>query len=322
MTILTSTVDPTSPKPDVGPSNPTPVAVRGASRPDYKRHSLFWFDDRTMVYAAGDVLFRVSVGRLRYHSEVFYQIMGIPAAPGSKEGTEEVPLVLVNVAPKEFESFLRWVYNVDASPLTSSLAASTTFDEETLLHILKLSHNWECQDGVDFAFHQLDTRFSLAESHKLQLGCRYKFREWVGPAVRALMDTPFSSLSFDQSDQIGFHTYVFLTKAKDTVLKERSLMAAFPPVRNQDVHKGCIEARCDRIWSETWWSSIGMRIFHPTSPLPLIGIPAILHRTPYPGIIPECREASLAALVNHPLFLTEINIIEEVVGSILAHYAL
>ena len=112
-------------------------------------------------------------------------------------------------------------------------------DETFLVNILKLSSLWDINVGRQYAISYLDA-LTLHPARRLELSRMFHVHKWVEPAVRALLQMTFKSLSAENATQIGFHMYIMLCKTKEALEYERKLAAHCVPPMNFDQSYRCI----------------------------------------------------------------------------------
>jgi hypothetical protein len=140
-------------------------------------------------------------------------------------------------------------------------------DEKFLVNILKLSSLWDINVGRRYAISYLDA-LTLHPARRLELSRMFQVHKWVEPAVRALLQMTFKSLSAENATQIGFHTYIMLCKTKEALEYERKLAVhCVPPMDFVQSYRCISHDKCRRTWKEIWWKRVGKKLLHPDNPL-------------------------------------------------------
>ncbi|KZV97705.1 hypothetical protein EXIGLDRAFT_832719 [Exidia glandulosa HHB12029] len=100
-----------------------------------QRDATLWFDDGNLVLQAEMTTFKVSRSFICRESEFFagmHSLDGNPLPAGGQDGTEERPLLLLQVSAPAFANILRMLYTV--------WGAELEFDKEELIAMLRVAH--------------------------------------------------------------------------------------------------------------------------------------------------------------------------------------
>jgi len=155
--------------------------------------------------------------------------------------------------------------------------------KEVLLSILGLSHRFMMDSGVNWAiqaFDNLDSDNALTPASRLRLAFQYEIQQWILPAISTLIDQQNSRkqlrLIMNESiDQMGWRTYIIISKAIETIQAARSAVAITPPT----VHHApsCRkEQECNRVWIYFWLTTVLRRLFAADNPMSLASLPSFL----------------------------------------------
>ncbi|THV01313.1 hypothetical protein K435DRAFT_793390 [Dendrothele bispora CBS 962.96] len=137
----------------------------------WKINENHWDNEKVVVFRVEDELFKLNLSRLTDVSEGFEAILNLPGV----EGTVENPLYMgESVSKAEFRAFLEWIKHTAWAPLPSN-------QEDLLLSILKISHKWICEPGMQYAVRMLD--YSLDVYKRIELAQAYGIPSWVKRAV-------------------------------------------------------------------------------------------------------------------------------------------
>ena len=98
----------------------------------------------------------------------------------------------------------------------------------------------------------------------LALGRCHGIPEWIGPAIRHLIDTPLSSIASDPEvlPYMSLETHLVITRLRDKLqLQKLHLTLRAPDVTHA---KDCADNRaCSNAWDSTWLNIVGRKVLHP-----------------------------------------------------------
>ena len=128
---------------------------------------------------------------------------------------------------------------------------------------------WQIDQGVEFAIHHLERQSTIFPPRRLELARRYSIFQWVKPALKLLIfeDFLWVGLTPEECNQISFHVYRIITKARGIVERERWSLALIRPQLRLSTcpnHGGC-----EKAWKTFWEAKMQLRLLHPADPLPL-----------------------------------------------------
>jgi len=151
---------------------------------------------------------------------------------------------------------------------------------------------WDILPGIEFASQEL-LKFNLHPAHCLYLARQYHLLDWITAPVRNLLASPLELYTPNSKpeEKLDFDLYMIIATAKESIATERKRLGNHPPFpQNFDNEPFCAQHNsCKKIWTEKWFFTIGRRIHHPTTPLPLSLVPAALEEIDHHGMNPECK---------------------------------
>ncbi|KAF9440187.1 hypothetical protein P691DRAFT_768158 [Macrolepiota fuliginosa MF-IS2] len=100
------------------------------------------------------------------------------------------PIFLPGVKANDLASFIHWFFHLNFDKNTMS-----EMSEDILMGILVMSCHWGMQDGE--AFIKANIKCTVSLSHFLELGGRFKIKEWIGLASQLLISSPLALLKMD-----------------------------------------------------------------------------------------------------------------------------
>ncbi|KAF8155226.1 hypothetical protein K438DRAFT_1987135 [Mycena galopus ATCC 62051] len=231
------------------------------------RHSSLYFEDGTLTLKAGDgTLYNVYRAPLVLRSEFFKGMLTLPvsnlpppsrneSAPGyiakakaqGLDGTGDDTAVEIpaQFSSFEIEKFLEFIFLQGWSTTVPDLA--------TACAILRLSHFFVVDTGINFARHHLDTHEGLSAFSRLKLGFNYHIKPWIAKAFDDLMATPINKITAEEEEEMGWTAYRALAKAQASVLDHRLTLASNPPIPNH-CNWCSNHAYCAKAWNEMWTS--------------------------------------------------------------------
>ncbi|EDQ99625.1 uncharacterized protein LACBIDRAFT_295936 [Laccaria bicolor S238N-H82] len=171
----------------------------------------------TYYIMGGDLHFLVEKTLFRVHSYFFIRdsvkfnkILQPSATAGQfREGSESNPIVIPDISPDDFATFLWVFYN----------PKYTSYDHapvESWVLILKLAHKWEFVAVKDCAARQLETKtdISVAERLRLYQEVEVDSDKYIVPLFKALCkrDIP---LTLEESKLLGIETVYLISTARE-----------------------------------------------------------------------------------------------------------
>ena len=142
---------------------------------------------------------------------------------------------------------------------------STQYTLAYLVAVLKLSRQWGCTSGEDFALRRLMAiEPSVPSALRLRLARVYQIENWLKPALRRIVFAPLKMLSDDDLAWLGYETYVFIARVKEEYDSLRRRLAFTAPPIPWSPRNGCTSHDvCLKVWREIWIRRIGERLLHP-----------------------------------------------------------
>ncbi|KAJ7723064.1 hypothetical protein B0H16DRAFT_1737425 [Mycena metata] len=228
------------------------------------RHNWLYFADGTLTLQARDstlaadgTLFNVYRHHLIAKSGFFSGMLTLPSpnqptptlkASNGTSDTTAVPLP-PNFTTVEYEKFLNFIFNIASwspdVPLVADLCA-----------ILKTSHFFAVESGVEYAVHFLEAHANFPAPMQFRMGCDYSLVSWVTAAFDDLMAIPVNDITPEDEELIGNKAFRALALTQAEVTDHRMSLAVCPPLpthatwcRNQEY--------CQTQWDSAWTSMAG-----------------------------------------------------------------
>ena len=136
----------------------------------------------------------------------------------------------------------------------------------SLVAILNVSRLWMIENSICWAVSHLNQLY-LSPAHKLELARMYTIPEWVAPAIHSLILSPLSTISENDTHQLGLCVYSIIAKAHEMIEVERKPLAAVPPGLSLDPSANCSNSehpQCKDAWIKFWWQKVAHQLLHPT----------------------------------------------------------
>ncbi|KAJ7635199.1 hypothetical protein FB45DRAFT_1057104 [Roridomyces roridus] len=260
------------------------------------RHPKLYFIDGSLILKAGDgsdTLYNVYRGTMIASSEFFQTMLSLPQEGmqvlmetgdtkswlqqakdlGLDGSCDEKALTLPpQFRAQEIEVFLDFMFTQGWMVLKPS--------PESLCAILKLSHYFVVQRGIDWAKNGLDSPEALLPVMRLSLGFAYGFGDWVRGAFDALFSIPINDFEPAEEYLIGSVAFLTLAKVQQKVLETR-IDLAFAPVVVNHSNSCSNHAYCQMQWDGMWKSTDGVlgALLRDEEPgcLVLAGLPSYPH---------------------------------------------
>ncbi|KAJ7602278.1 hypothetical protein FB45DRAFT_1047211 [Roridomyces roridus] len=260
------------------------------------RHPKLYFIDGSLILKAGDgsdTLYNVYRGTMIASSKFFQTMLSLPQEGmqvlmetgdtkswlqqakdlGLDGSCDEKALTLPpQFRAQEIEVFLDFMFTQGWMVLKPS--------PESLCAILKLSHYFVVQRGIDWAKNGLDSPEALLPVMRLSLGFAYGFGDWVRGAFDALFSIPINDFEPAEEYLIGSVAFLTLAKVQQKVLETR-IDLAFAPVVVNHSNSCSNHAYCQMQWDGMWKSTDGVlgALLRDEEPgcLVLAGLPSYPH---------------------------------------------
>lgn len=190
---------------------------------------------------------------------------------------------------------------------SSYLQAESTLDY--LLSILKLSHFYLIDDGLQFSIHGLK-KYPLTAALRMHIALRYDRPQWIEPAFRDLVARPCKDFTLEEVSQMGMEAYFSVTRTQCRLDHLVKTIAYWPPQVEHTVHCYAQDV-CEATWEEAWWTGYARLLLHPDRPADLYEAVMELETTDIPGFDPMCKVWTLDAMRNNSAFAQSKEIIME-----------
>ncbi|KAJ7503918.1 hypothetical protein B0H11DRAFT_2273688 [Mycena galericulata] len=206
-------------------------------------------------------------------------------------------------------NFQRWSTKI---PSLSSLVA-----------ILKLSHFFDVDSGMEYAIHHLDAPH-LNAPLRLVLAITYDVDKWIATAFTSLMQIPMDKLSDNDEKLLGHQTYKLLVRTHAKIDTHRHDLASYPPTV---LHAGyCVDQRsCAKAWDNAWFGKARSGMVSALLDAKLRGaaLCSAMREFQVYGMPEDCRVRTLASIANTPEkrsgFKKESVIVEEAIKELMGH---
>ncbi|KAJ7802692.1 hypothetical protein B0H14DRAFT_3488196 [Mycena olivaceomarginata] len=224
------------------------------------------------LQAADGTLYNVYRHNLISQSEVFNGMLTLPipnhptlslsdstrallekAKDAGLEGTSDATVVAIpaQFTAMECDKFLELfsIHEGDWTPAIPSL--------DDLCAILKTSHFFVVQTGIDYATHHLDQHEKLGPARRFRMGCDYHIPSWVTRAFDELVTIPIMDVSTEDQERLGWETLWAVARAQAAITDHRVTLAVCPP---EPIHESqCYNIyHCTSEWEKAWTSQTGI----------------------------------------------------------------
>ncbi|KAJ7436770.1 hypothetical protein B0H11DRAFT_2255843 [Mycena galericulata] len=272
-----------------------------ANQATYTRHPRFWATEtRTMVYAVEQTTYRFPLAVLMMMSPPLTAIFNIPQSVTTMdkdgkvqptEGSEENPIILTGITSTQLDDFLSYFFKSDLAPI-NIVSLPQARQEEICINLLTVGCLWDIDEAKTYTKGVL-VGLDLTPSRTLQIARMFAIHEWVEEAVKRLVPV-CGDLTSDDAIALGPTVLNFLFQAKVAIDLERVYVAHTPPKipgADQLDYGHCANHKiCERSLKEGWWNLVGRKVLHPTNPMHLQAIGALLDRTTFPGMNKKCHD--------------------------------
>lgn len=153
--------------------------------------------------------------------------------------------------------------------------------------------------GIAYATHGLE-KLNLPPPRKLELIRKYKITSWIKPAVTSLLDTsqPIGTFSSEiDVERMHPRVYAIVTRARELILRERTLIADTPPTMPYNSllrSYNCVDhITCRQVWKEVWWAKVARAILSPRNPLRLEDGLDFISTLEFTGMARDCKSDML-----------------------------
>ncbi|KAI1783292.1 hypothetical protein LXA43DRAFT_903849 [Ganoderma leucocontextum] len=187
-----------------------------------------------------------------------------------------------------------------ACGLTGCSEKNTPYSLTYLIAILKLSHQWGCPSGEDFALRRLKAiEISVPAALRLRLARVHDIPDWLKPALRRVIFTPLKLLTEADLTWLGYETYQVIARVREEyeALRKRLAFTA-PPIPE---HRCQNEDACRKAWRIIWVLQIGEHLQDPLAICALgLGweIKDAIRDLDVCGMAPGCAESAKNMAMN------------------------
>lgn len=191
-----------------------------------------------------------------------------------------------------------------------------------LVAVMKLSLQWGCSSGRDFAMRRLHTmEDSIPPALRLRLARLYNISSWITPAVKRLITTALQKYTDRDIEWLGSKTYVFLARARESYDALRKTIAFVGPDIDDIKDKACKDhANCVKVWTEVWVFKIGKALLHPRPVFALgfWGLEEAIRELDLTGMTRACAEAAVERATTSQVLRAEDVFVDQAVTYLLA----
>ncbi|KAJ7500564.1 hypothetical protein B0H11DRAFT_2378436 [Mycena galericulata] len=236
------------------------------------RHPTLYFSDGTLILRAGDgTLYNVYRHHLITLSDCFNGMLTLPIperplgslTETSKEwvetgrkaklegfGDQEAVQLPPQFTAMECEKFLEFIFSTNGwSPDVPEI--------DTLCAVLKTSHFFGVETGVEYAIHHLENHPALGAALRFRIGCDYQITHWIGQAFDELMTIPITEISAVDEALMGWQAYRALARTQAEVADHRTTLAVCPPAPTHS--DWCHNLPyCTQEWEKGWTAVSGV----------------------------------------------------------------
>jgi len=172
------------------------------------------------------------------------------STPLTGEASEEDPITLPDfVGEQEFELFAIRAYGWHLRP---------PFSNDVLIKMLQLSEYLVSQNFKQFTIDQIKARsFHFDPTELISLSHKHQTRELFKRPFERLVNTPLYELNGAQIRQMGFDTFIALTKVKESIAEHRRILACEPPIIKEHCKECTDHVQCEEDWYAVWWNGMG-----------------------------------------------------------------
>jgi hypothetical protein len=182
------------------------------------------------------------------------------------------------------------------------------------------------ESGADWAIQALDCLEldkALTPANRLQLAYRYNIQQWILPAVSSLIDRQESRkrlrlITNGDIDQMGWRTYIIISKAVETVQAARTAVAITPPTvhHSPQCRLRQKEQDCNRAWAHFWHTTILRILLAAENPMSLACLPTFLQQENIKDFQDTCKTLTLFHFNSTEVLKVEVLVKEQVSSKI------
>ncbi|PPR05755.1 hypothetical protein CVT24_006699 [Panaeolus cyanescens] len=211
---------------------------------------------RPILVQVKNMRFWLMKNHLEKFSEFFNGVFqGSPNLGSPNEGTEENPLIVTDVDPKNFEPLVRWITYGAYPP------QNHPYTVKDLVGMLRLADMWHMEEAKEFCYAGLTV---LDPNPFFHLETATSFRDWdrIPAFIRAASRLPVNEWTLEQSS-----IYLPLMKFRIRLDEVRRHTAAVP--QSMPRHTSCTShSVCSSSWRHDWRMNITERVFQATGAAP------------------------------------------------------
>ncbi|KAJ7628782.1 hypothetical protein FB45DRAFT_867760 [Roridomyces roridus] len=216
-------------------------------------------------------------------------------------------MVIPGITAEELEDFLDYFFESKLVAAPEVLDAKR--QQRRFANLFRLGHLWDMEETRKVAREGLEG-LPLKSATVLHYARCFHVPDWVDPVVRRLLcpvpisrvlddvtgsedRTTVPQLTNDDACTLGGMTINILYQAYLAIQHERNVIAyaapRLPITEDMDFGDCSNHTECIRILPDFWFRTVGRKVLHPKSPLPLKEIGAYLrNHGPFPGMTPKC----------------------------------
>ncbi|KAJ7020433.1 hypothetical protein C8F04DRAFT_301046 [Mycena alexandri] len=280
-------------------------------------HPQFYFDSGDVVFKLkSGTLYKIHASHLGRRAGFFGDMFSLPrsvSTPGqiATEGhSDDNPIEVPHTIEQfDWDHLMTYLFmGPTAWPLT----------DDFLVSVMRLSHLYDIQDGIDYTTQELTCRGDRLEPPlQFELGRCFGIDIWVEQAFRRLMAGDIISLDSFQVTQIGHYGYFYLTQTKAKIQALRNTIAFHvPPVVN-DVD--CENpGTCAYSWTREWEERVRQLIHHPEAPISCLDLLDQLRNVHIHGLCDKCQDLTVTWVWGMCLLTKEEGFVEEAIQALMA----
>ncbi|KAJ3765973.1 hypothetical protein FB446DRAFT_794542 [Lentinula raphanica] len=281
-----------------------------------RKRSKYWSSGQMVVVGVKSeedpmeiILFHIQVDMFSARSIVLDQILSIPPRPGSKEGTEEDPIIIPNVSAEAFyilTDFLqrRQVFFSRVNPPASLIGVS-------VVGII-----FKKRERTSYAFWPLVELLFLARHHHVRPGVR----NWIKPALVGILSKHLCDLTREEEQKIG-PAYFAIARAHERFGRARRYIASSPFDLVNNDGASTHDLQCQKAWNFSWYQRIAPHIIHPEKPpLSWADLALFVEQTTLPYVDNACKRATVAHMRAFEDYPNGSTIIHDAVTEIITVY--
>ncbi|KAF9021719.1 hypothetical protein BDP27DRAFT_355934 [Rhodocollybia butyracea] len=191
------------------PSTSLPEAKTEPVTPiqQYPRDYSFYFDHK--IFLVEGCLFRIPLNILAAESEVFRDMMNLPAPLDAEGSSDENPILLEDVSQEDFRQLLRVL-----SPPQKFREPNPNLSFSEWTSVLKLADKYLMDVVKEHAIETMSSLPNIDPVDKIIVANKYNVRAWLIPSFNSILQRS-QSLTLHDLDRLGPQTFVRLVGIRD-----------------------------------------------------------------------------------------------------------